>query len=203
MPLPFLADAHGIGVVELDLRRGVGAVAELVLQPLEMQRVDRAVGPKARHEETGQPARRLRQHQERVAHRRRHEPFVAGDRGSRRRRGSARVVLARTSVPPCFSVMPMPSVMPDLLRPRPEARVVVARRRFSASAAPRSAGSAASARDRGARHGDRAHVPVLDLRHHVDSAPRARPRPAPRRACRRRCQVEACSPSRMLSAMKW
>src|SRR3546814_9032071 len=28
--------------------------------------------------------------------------------------GSARVVLARTSVPPCFSVMPMPRVMPAL-----------------------------------------------------------------------------------------
>ena len=28
--------------------------------------------------------------------------------------GSARVVLARTSVPPCFSVMPMPMVIPDL-----------------------------------------------------------------------------------------
>ena len=26
--------------------------------------------------------------------------------------GTARVVLARTSVPPCFSVMPMPSVTP-------------------------------------------------------------------------------------------
>jgi hypothetical protein len=28
--------------------------------------------------------------------------------------GSARVVLARTSEPPCFSVMPMPSVTPRL-----------------------------------------------------------------------------------------
>ena len=37
MPAPFLADAHGIGVAELDLRRGIGAVAELVLQPLEVQ----------------------------------------------------------------------------------------------------------------------------------------------------------------------
>ena len=74
-----LAHAPSKGIVELDLGGGVGAVAELVLEALEVQRVDRAVRTKARHEKAGEPARRLRQHQERVAHGRRHEPFVAGD----------------------------------------------------------------------------------------------------------------------------
>ena len=83
-----LADAPREGIVELDLGRGVGAVAELVLEPLEVQPVDRAVRAKARHQEAGEPARRLRQHQEGVAHRRRHEPFVAGDARSRRPRAA-------------------------------------------------------------------------------------------------------------------
>ena len=39
-PRPSSPTRHGKGVVELDLGRGVGAVAELVLQPLETQRVD-------------------------------------------------------------------------------------------------------------------------------------------------------------------
>ncbi len=39
----------------------------------------RAVRQHARHEEAAQAAGRLRQHQERVAHRRREEPLVAGD----------------------------------------------------------------------------------------------------------------------------
>ena len=92
----------------------------LSLSRWKPQRVDRAVGAEARHQEAGEPARRLRQHQEGVAHRRRHEPFVAGDRRSHRPPAARGVVLARTSVPPCFSVMPMPSVMPDLLPPGPE-----------------------------------------------------------------------------------
>ena len=73
----------------------------------------RAVGKEARHQEAGEPALRLRQHQEGVRHRRGEEPFVPGDAiDAVRRSGSARVVLARTSVPPCFSVIPMPSVTP-------------------------------------------------------------------------------------------
>ena len=98
---------------ELDLRGSVGAVAELVLEALQAERIDLPVRPKSRHQETGQPARRLRQHQERVAHRRRHEPFVAGDAIAFAGRHRRAVVLARTSVPPCFSVMPMPMVTPD------------------------------------------------------------------------------------------
>ena len=36
--LALVADALGIGAVKLDFGRGVGAVAELVLQPLELDR---------------------------------------------------------------------------------------------------------------------------------------------------------------------
>ena len=42
--LALVADPLGIGADEFDLGRGIGAVAELVLQPLELDRVDRAVG---------------------------------------------------------------------------------------------------------------------------------------------------------------
>jgi hypothetical protein len=103
---------------ELDLGAGVGLVAQLVLQALDAQALRRAVGQHARQEEARQAARRLRQHQEGVAHRRRHEPLVAGQAVARAPgvvpSGSACVVLARTSEPPCFSVMPMPMVTPGL-----------------------------------------------------------------------------------------
>ena len=61
----FGADAPRVGIVKLDFRRCVRLVAELVLQLPEMQAVDAAVRPEARHEETGQPAVGLRQHQKR------------------------------------------------------------------------------------------------------------------------------------------
>ena len=74
---PLLADEPGERAVELHLRAGVGVVAELVLQSLDRDRVDRAVGAPARQEQAAQTLRRLRQHQEGVAHRRREEPLVA------------------------------------------------------------------------------------------------------------------------------
>ena len=58
----------------------------------------RAVGPPARHQEARQPALGLRQHEERVAHRRRAEPLVSDERRSASPLPCvARVVLARTS----------------------------------------------------------------------------------------------------------
>ncbi len=65
-------------VLVLDLGRGVGLVAELVLEPLQVERVAGAVGQHARHEEAGQPARGLRQGEEQVRHRRGREPLVPG-----------------------------------------------------------------------------------------------------------------------------
>ena len=69
---------------------------------------------------------------------------MAGD-ADRRRRSAARrvVVLARTSVPPCFSVMPMPSVMPDFSHHGRNAAVVARDTTFGAIFAS-SVGSAAS-----------------------------------------------------------
>ena len=74
-----VADPQRVRAGELDFARCIGAVAKLVLEPLQPERIDRAIGPKTRHEEAGEPALRLRQHQEGVAHRRRQEPFVAVD----------------------------------------------------------------------------------------------------------------------------
>src|SRR3546814_8889950 len=73
----FLADEPAVRPLQLDLRGGIGAVAELLLQALQAQRVYRAVGQEARHQETGEPALRLGQHEEAVAHWRGEEPLVA------------------------------------------------------------------------------------------------------------------------------
>ncbi len=111
-----LADQPRGGAVVLDLARGVGVVAELVLEPLQEHPVAGAVGQDPRQEEAGQPAGRLRQHQEHVAHRRRGEPLVPGQACSCRRRSASRAVVpARTSEPPCFSVIDMPAVRPALV----------------------------------------------------------------------------------------
>ena len=66
------------------------------------------------------PAVGLGEDEEGVAHRRRAEPLVAGELvlGARARRRSAAgavVVLARTSEPPCFSVIAIPHSAPRLL----------------------------------------------------------------------------------------
>ncbi len=78
-PFPLLAHETGPGGAEFHLARRVRAVAELVLEPLEMEAVARAVRREAGEEEAGEPFRRLREDQEGVAHRRRAEPLVAGD----------------------------------------------------------------------------------------------------------------------------
>ena len=191
-PRPSSPMAQRVRAVELDLGGGVRAVAELVLQALEAQRVDAAVGQEARHQEAGEPARRLRQHQERVRHRRRHEPLVAGDdvfaaRSRRRRTGSAVVVAARTSVPPCFSVMPMPSVTARLASRRAQSSGRSCRAGCAAPTRRRLSGSLQQHRHGGVGHGDGAAVPRLHLRRHVEGAgarARARPAAAPRPPCR-------------------
>ena len=77
-PRALLADQPGRGGVELDLAGGVRAVAELVLQPLQAEAVALAVRRPAREEEAGEAALGLGEDEEGVAHRRRHEPLVAG-----------------------------------------------------------------------------------------------------------------------------
>ena len=83
-----LADQPRPGAAELDLAGGVRAVAELVLEPLDVDPVALAVGGEARHQEAGEPALGLGEDEEGVAHRRRAEPLVAGELvlGARARR---------------------------------------------------------------------------------------------------------------------
>ena len=73
--------------VELDLGGRVGAVAELVLEALEVEAALRSPSGSTRgraKQET--PSLGLGEHEEQVAHRRRAEPLVAGERVPRRRR---------------------------------------------------------------------------------------------------------------------
>ena len=73
------------GAEQLDLRGGVRAVAELVLQTLDVHRVARPVGQDARHQKAGQTLGGaigrlgLGEHEEDVGHRRRAEPLVASE----------------------------------------------------------------------------------------------------------------------------
>ena len=74
---PLVPQPLGQGAVILDLGRGVGAVAHLVLQPDHPEpHIARPVRQPARQEEAGQSARRLGQGQEGVGHGRRAEPLV-------------------------------------------------------------------------------------------------------------------------------
>ena len=75
----FLADHAPPGTTEFHLAAGVGTIAHLVLQPLDLHCVLGAIGPVARHVEAGRAAFRAGHHEVRVAHRRREEPLVAGD----------------------------------------------------------------------------------------------------------------------------
>ena len=91
------------------------SVAQLVLQAVELDGVALSIRRDAWDEEAGQPARRLREREKAVRHRGGAEPFVAAKAvgpSGRLPSGSARVALARTSLPPCFSVIAMPSVTP-------------------------------------------------------------------------------------------
>jgi hypothetical protein len=74
-----LADHARPRAVQLDLTRRVGAVAELVLQALDVELVARTVGQDARQQKARQALVGLREHEEHVRHRRRAEPLVAGD----------------------------------------------------------------------------------------------------------------------------
>ena len=71
-----IAQQPGRGVLKLHFAAGVGAVAQLVFQPLKANGVAAAVQQNARQEEVGQPAFGLRQNQVRIALRHREEPLV-------------------------------------------------------------------------------------------------------------------------------
>jgi len=79
MPLPSSPTRQANASVNSTSLDALDRLPELVLEALQTQRIDRAVGPETRHEKTRQSARRLCQHQESVAHRRGKEPLAADD----------------------------------------------------------------------------------------------------------------------------
>ena len=181
-PAPLLADGPGVRAGELDLGGGVRAVAELVLQALEMQTIHAAVGQEARQQETGEPARRLRQHQEGVRHGRGHEPLVAGDDvfgaraafahglrpGGRRAHVGATLLLGHAHAESDGA----------LLRGRRKARVVL-ERQDARHPLLGECGLEQQHRHGGVGHGNRAAVPSLHLRRHVEGTRTAHVRTRP------------------------
>lgn len=114
-----LADEKRIGLVIFDFARRIRTIAALLLflEPLDEQAVACAVGQRARNEEARWPLVRLREREERIAHRRGAEPLVTRSRYSAPVpppfTGAARVAFARRSEPPCFSVSALPIVALD------------------------------------------------------------------------------------------
>ena len=78
-PRPSGADHPAERAAQLRLARRVGDIAHLALEADDLQRVLRSVGPPAGNEKTREAARRLGQHEKRVAHRRRDEELVADE----------------------------------------------------------------------------------------------------------------------------
>ncbi|MDT4817026.1 hypothetical protein FQZ97_500910 [compost metagenome] len=76
-PATFFAHHPGQGAAVLHLAGGVGPVAQLVLQALDVELVAAAVRAVARQQEAGQPLVGVGQGEEGVAHGRRAEPLVA------------------------------------------------------------------------------------------------------------------------------
>ena len=160
-----LADELRPCAVQLDLARRVGAVAELVLEALDVEGVAGPVGQDPRQREAAEALVGLREHEEQVAHRRRAEPLVAGQRVLAvgvAVVGRATVVLARTSEPPCFSVIAIPHSA--LALRRGELGVVRRRGQHAAPRPRRAAGDARSAGHGRERHRDRAGEAALGLR---------------------------------------
>ncbi len=132
-----------------------------------MDFVDFAVRRKARHDKACQSARGLRQHQEGVAHRRRHEPFVPGDAiGAAAIRFSARHVGAHVGAALLLG-HPHAHGHAALGRPWRKTRIIGAgaEHRHDLLQQPGIGGERANRRP---RHGDRAQVPGLDLGGHEE-----------------------------------
>ena len=162
----FLADQLREGAVEFHFARRIGAVAELVLEPQDADRVALLLRRPARQQEAAQALGRLRQHQEGVAHRRRQKPFVAvqAKTAVARRLGARRVgaqiraalVLGHAHADERGGLLPQ----------RPEALVVVAPENLR-QPLRRDRRRMAQARHRAVGHGERAISTALDLVEHV------------------------------------
>ena len=162
-----LADEPRPRGVELDLARRVRAVAELVLEPLDVEAVARPVREHARDEEAREPAVGLREHEERVAHRRRAEPLVPGQlvlAVAQRPRGRHVRADVRAALPLGHRHAAQRAA---LLGGRPQRRVVVERREQRLPLGGE-LGLRAQRGDGRVRHRDRAAVPGLDLRHEIE-----------------------------------
>ena len=130
-----VAEPLGQGAVELELRGGVGPVAELVLEraPRRSGCGCRPAAPAGRTKQVTPPSawastRKTSFIGAEVNHLwpcRVYPPSSAVGRGP--------VTLARTSEPPCFSVMPIPASAPRFCGGRPHARVVAPWRPAAAS----------------------------------------------------------------------
>ena len=123
-------------------------------------------GAKARHEETGQPLLRLRQHQKGVAHRRRHEPFMPGDAIGLAVAHRARHVGAHVGA--ALLLGHAHAERHAALGPPWRKGRIVGAGRDHGHRLRQQVRLRRQCRDRGARHGDRAEMPGLDLRRHVE-----------------------------------
>src|SRR3546814_5065895 len=74
----FLPHKLRISAMIFDLGRCVGAVAQLVLEPHQVDGVALPIGRDARREEAGKAFLRISERQEGIAHGRGAEPFMAG-----------------------------------------------------------------------------------------------------------------------------
>ena len=158
-----LADQPGERARVLDLGRGVGAVAELVLEALDQDGVARAVGAPARHQEAGQARRRLRQGQEAVGHRRRAEPLVAGQLvGAVAERARLRGVGAHVGAALLLGHRHADQHA-RLVGGGPGPRIVGGRQDLRAARCSASAGRIAQRRGGGEGHGERAADAAFDL----------------------------------------
>ena len=147
------ADEPGCGPVEGDLRRGVRAVAELVLQPLDPEARLRALDEEAR-----EPGGRLGEDEKGVRHRRRAEPLVAVE--DPRVAVAARGRLVRADVRAALT----------LGHRHPAERLAARQTRDPLLA---EIGLCAQSRDGGERHRERAADARLDLRQqHEERCPR-------------------------------
>ena len=172
--------------MELDLARGVRAIAQFVLESLKADPVDRAVRRPARQEEAREPPGSLRGDEERVAHRRGEEPLVADDsilgpRPAASDRSGARRVGAQVR-PALLLRHPHPEEDARLVGRGAEAPVVPVREDLRQ---PRRGdlGLSPQRRDRGVGHRRRTHDARLDLPEEEDprgardvrAGPRVRP----------------------------
>ncbi len=164
---PLLADQLREGALEFDFARGVRLVAELVFQPVDAHGIARAVRRPARHQEAGKPLGRLREHEEGVAHRRRHEPFVAVETECAVGGLGARHVGAQIRAALVFGHAHADERAALFARGR-KTRVVAAREQ-ARQPFRRDLGRLPQRRHRAVGHGDRAIDPALDLREHVSA----------------------------------